>query len=196
MADCADSIVCRTLQVNFKYNYNRASQLMLFTISPLTANIYLPAIPTMAAAFHKSTELINITVTVYMVFQGICEPPIPPASLFSPNHWHNDSTDAMGHNRGQGGQTPYLLSLPAGALHCLRRPCAGAHQCVLAAGAVAMPASRGIRKHRRSRRGGHRRHSGAIRTGRFLRSLQPWAYGVYYTHLWIVHGLILSQIGP
>ncbi|KZP25436.1 MFS general substrate transporter [Athelia psychrophila] len=39
--------------------------------SPLTANIYLPAIPTMAAAFHKSTELINITVTVYMVFQGI-----------------------------------------------------------------------------------------------------------------------------
>ncbi|KAF7979401.1 hypothetical protein HWV62_42510 [Athelia sp. TMB] len=39
--------------------------------SPLTANIYLPAIPTMAAAFHKSTELINITVTVYMVFQGL-----------------------------------------------------------------------------------------------------------------------------
>jgi len=39
--------------------------------SPLTANIYLPAIPVMAAAFHKSTELINVTVTVYMVFQGI-----------------------------------------------------------------------------------------------------------------------------
>ncbi|KZP22047.1 MFS general substrate transporter [Athelia psychrophila] len=39
--------------------------------STLTVNIYLPAIPAMAAAFHKSTELINITVTVYMAFQGI-----------------------------------------------------------------------------------------------------------------------------
>ncbi|KAI0375161.1 MFS general substrate transporter [Pilatotrama ljubarskyi] len=39
--------------------------------SPLTANIYFPAIPTIAAAFHQSTELINLTVTVYMVVQGI-----------------------------------------------------------------------------------------------------------------------------
>ncbi|KAI0756845.1 MFS general substrate transporter [Daedaleopsis nitida] len=39
--------------------------------SPLTANIYFPAIPTIAAAFHESTELINLTVTVYMVVQGI-----------------------------------------------------------------------------------------------------------------------------
>ncbi|KAH8099264.1 MFS general substrate transporter [Cristinia sonorae] len=39
--------------------------------SPLTANIYFPAIPTVAAAFRVSTELINLTVTVYMVFQGI-----------------------------------------------------------------------------------------------------------------------------
>ncbi|KAF8349672.1 MFS general substrate transporter [Amanita rubescens] len=39
--------------------------------SPLTANIYLPAIPEIAIAFHKSTELINVTVTVYMVFQGV-----------------------------------------------------------------------------------------------------------------------------
>ncbi|KIY69160.1 MFS general substrate transporter [Cylindrobasidium torrendii FP15055 ss-10] len=39
--------------------------------SPFTANIYLPAIPTLTQAFHKSTELINITVTVYMVFQGV-----------------------------------------------------------------------------------------------------------------------------
>lgn len=42
-------------------------------ISPFTANIYFPAIPAMSRAFHKSTELINLTVTVYMVFQGICE---------------------------------------------------------------------------------------------------------------------------
>ncbi|KAF5313949.1 hypothetical protein D9758_018685 [Tetrapyrgos nigripes] len=39
--------------------------------SPLTANVYFPAIPTIANAFHKSTELINLTVTMYMVFQGI-----------------------------------------------------------------------------------------------------------------------------
>ncbi|KAF9061666.1 major facilitator superfamily domain-containing protein [Rhodocollybia butyracea] len=39
--------------------------------SPLTANVYFPAIPTIADAFNKSTELINLTVTMYMVFQGI-----------------------------------------------------------------------------------------------------------------------------
>ncbi|KAJ7140847.1 MFS general substrate transporter [Mycena epipterygia] len=39
--------------------------------SPLSANIYFPAIPTIAAAFHKSIELINLTVTLNMVFQGI-----------------------------------------------------------------------------------------------------------------------------
>ncbi|KAF9476062.1 MFS general substrate transporter [Pholiota conissans] len=39
--------------------------------SPLTANIYLPALPTLSVAFHKSTELINVTVTVYMVLQGV-----------------------------------------------------------------------------------------------------------------------------
>jgi hypothetical protein len=30
--------------------------------SPFTANIYFPAIPTLTVAFHKSTELINLTV--------------------------------------------------------------------------------------------------------------------------------------
>ncbi|KAE9393308.1 MFS general substrate transporter [Gymnopus androsaceus JB14] len=39
--------------------------------SPLTSNVYFPAIPTIASAFHKSTELINLTVTMYMVFQGV-----------------------------------------------------------------------------------------------------------------------------
>ncbi|KAF8585839.1 MFS general substrate transporter [Ramaria rubella] len=39
--------------------------------SPLTANSYFPAIQTIADAFHTSVELINVTVTVYMVFQGI-----------------------------------------------------------------------------------------------------------------------------
>ncbi|KAH9950873.1 major facilitator superfamily domain-containing protein [Amylocystis lapponica] len=39
--------------------------------SPFTANIYFPAIPTLAAEFHTSIELINLTVTVYMIVQGI-----------------------------------------------------------------------------------------------------------------------------
>ncbi|KDR85436.1 hypothetical protein GALMADRAFT_132132 [Galerina marginata CBS 339.88] len=39
--------------------------------SPLTANIYFPAIPTLSRVFDKSTELINLTVTMYMVLQGV-----------------------------------------------------------------------------------------------------------------------------
>lgn len=39
--------------------------------SPLTAYIYLPAIPMIASAFDKTVELTNLTVTVYLVFQGV-----------------------------------------------------------------------------------------------------------------------------
>ncbi|CAE6487842.1 unnamed protein product [Rhizoctonia solani] len=39
--------------------------------SPLASSVYFPAIPAMAIAFGKSIELINLTVTMYMVFQGI-----------------------------------------------------------------------------------------------------------------------------
>ncbi|KAG8752324.1 hypothetical protein FRC12_012031 [Ceratobasidium sp. 428] len=39
--------------------------------SSLAVALYFPAIPTLAAAFGKSTELINLTVTVFMVLQGI-----------------------------------------------------------------------------------------------------------------------------
>ncbi|KIM60924.1 hypothetical protein SCLCIDRAFT_123247 [Scleroderma citrinum Foug A] len=35
------------------------------------ANSYLPTIPILATDFHKSAELMNLTVTVYMVFQAI-----------------------------------------------------------------------------------------------------------------------------
>ncbi|KAJ3934780.1 MAG: MFS general substrate transporter [Lentinula lateritia] len=38
---------------------------------PFTANVYFPAIPTLTSVFHKSTELINLTVTMYMVLQGL-----------------------------------------------------------------------------------------------------------------------------
>ncbi|KAF7541657.1 hypothetical protein G7054_g383 [Neopestalotiopsis clavispora] len=40
--------------------------------SPLPANIYFPAIPMMAEAFGTSEEVINQTVTAYLVMQGIC----------------------------------------------------------------------------------------------------------------------------
>ncbi|KAJ7090815.1 MFS general substrate transporter [Mycena belliarum] len=39
--------------------------------SPLSSNIYFPAIPLLAAAFNKSVELINLTVTLNLVFQGL-----------------------------------------------------------------------------------------------------------------------------
>ncbi|PPQ72338.1 hypothetical protein CVT26_007309 [Gymnopilus dilepis] len=39
--------------------------------NPFTATIYYPAIPLLTKAFHKSTELINLTVTTYVVLQGI-----------------------------------------------------------------------------------------------------------------------------
>ena len=42
--------------------------------SPFTANIYFPAIPVISKDFHKDVELINLTVTMYMVMQGICTP--------------------------------------------------------------------------------------------------------------------------
>ncbi|KAL2887597.1 major facilitator superfamily [Ceratocystis lukuohia] len=41
--------------------------------SPFPANIYLPAIPSMATIFQKSIGEMNLTVTTYLVFQG-CAP--------------------------------------------------------------------------------------------------------------------------
>ncbi|KDN49060.1 hypothetical protein RSAG8_02413, partial [Rhizoctonia solani AG-8 WAC10335] len=39
--------------------------------SQVASSVYFPAIPAMAIAFGKTIELINLTVTMYMVFQGI-----------------------------------------------------------------------------------------------------------------------------
>ncbi|KAL8832612.1 MAG: hypothetical protein Q9170_004812 [Blastenia crenularia] len=39
--------------------------------SPLSANIYFPALTTLAHDFHKSNTLINLTLTSYMIFQGL-----------------------------------------------------------------------------------------------------------------------------
>ncbi|KAJ7765089.1 MFS general substrate transporter [Mycena maculata] len=39
--------------------------------SPLSSNIYFPVIPELSQVFHKSVELINLTVTMYIVFQAL-----------------------------------------------------------------------------------------------------------------------------
>ncbi|KAG2230859.1 hypothetical protein INT48_009240 [Thamnidium elegans] len=40
-------------------------------VSPLSANIYFPALNAIEKDLKTTTELINLTVTVYMIFQGI-----------------------------------------------------------------------------------------------------------------------------
>lgn len=39
--------------------------------SPFTAQIFLPALPTLADEFHVTATKVNLTVTTYMIFQGI-----------------------------------------------------------------------------------------------------------------------------
>ena len=39
--------------------------------SPLRANIYFPALPALAKDLNVSNELINLTLTSYMIFQGL-----------------------------------------------------------------------------------------------------------------------------
>ncbi|WVQ78721.1 hypothetical protein IAT38_000808 [Cryptococcus sp. DSM 104549] len=39
--------------------------------SPISTNIYVPAIPTLAKAFNTTTERINLTVTMYLIFQAL-----------------------------------------------------------------------------------------------------------------------------
>lgn len=62
--------------------------------SPLTATIYLPLLPLLASQFHVSHQAINLTITVYIVFQAVsplCSlplrhnwpPPNPPRHLRS-----------------------------------------------------------------------------------------------------------------
>ncbi len=39
--------------------------------SPLTATIYLPLLPLLSTNFHVSTQKINLTITVYIIFQAL-----------------------------------------------------------------------------------------------------------------------------
>ncbi|MCJ1405016.1 hypothetical protein MMC11_008242 [Xylographa trunciseda] len=55
----------------------RQKQYIVFTaawagfFSPLSSNIYFPALNTLATELHVSSELINLTLTSYMIFQGL-----------------------------------------------------------------------------------------------------------------------------
>ena len=40
-------------------------------VSGFASNIYFPALPTVAEDLHVSVELVNLTVTSYLIFQGI-----------------------------------------------------------------------------------------------------------------------------
>lgn len=51
-------------------------------ISPASANIYLPALNAIQQELKVSTTLINLTLTSYMIFQGLA-----PTSKFS-EHYH------------------------------------------------------------------------------------------------------------
>ncbi|KAJ7597883.1 MFS general substrate transporter [Mycena floridula] len=47
--------------------------------SPLPATIYLPALPLLTSEFHRSVAQLNLSVTVYLVFQGVS--PLPWGTL-------------------------------------------------------------------------------------------------------------------
>ncbi|KAG0647613.1 Itaconic acid 2-hydroxyparaconate biosynthesis cluster ITP1 [Hyphodiscus hymeniophilus] len=40
-------------------------------ISPLTATIYLPLLPILSVHFHTSSQAINLTITIYIIFQAL-----------------------------------------------------------------------------------------------------------------------------
>ncbi|CAO3624160.1 unnamed protein product [Cunninghamella echinulata] len=70
-------------------------------ISPLSANIYFPLLKTISRELHTSIDLINLTVTVYMIFQGI-----------SPSFW-GAMSDVWGR------RPVYILTLTIYVLSCV-----------------------------------------------------------------------------
>lgn len=46
-------------------------EILTDTASTLQSNIYFPAIPTIAEDLNVSVELVNLTVTAYLIFQGL-----------------------------------------------------------------------------------------------------------------------------
>lgn len=56
---------------------SREKQLLTFLLglttitSPLTATIYFPLLPLLSSHYHASPQAINLTITIYIVFQGL-----------------------------------------------------------------------------------------------------------------------------
>ncbi|HEY3416912.1 MAG TPA: MFS transporter, partial [Armatimonadota bacterium] len=44
---------------------------LLSAFIPLSTDMYLPALPEMAAAFHAPTELVNLTLVLFFLFYSI-----------------------------------------------------------------------------------------------------------------------------
>lgn len=69
--------------------------------SPISSNIYVPAIPTLVKAFDVSVEKINLTVTVFLIFQAL-----------TPSVW-GTAADTFGR------RPVYFMTLTIFALACL-----------------------------------------------------------------------------
>lgn len=56
---------------------SREKQLLTFLLglttitSPLTATIYFPLLPLLSSHYHASPQAINLTITIYIIFQGL-----------------------------------------------------------------------------------------------------------------------------
>lgn len=118
------------------------------SISPLTANIYFPAIPTLARVFHKSTELINLTVTVYMVLQGACE--LSARARRATPSVESDfdrSAYAMGSNGRPRWEATHLPGVSSHTFAVLRRTGTGSYIRLLAPHALALHSGCRVCKH-------------------------------------------------
>ncbi|WVQ94439.1 hypothetical protein IAU59_001518 [Kwoniella sp. CBS 9459] len=59
-------------------SFSRSTKIMIVALgglagvfSPISSNIFVPAIPTLSNAFHKSESAISQAVTIYLIFQAI-----------------------------------------------------------------------------------------------------------------------------
>lgn len=115
--------------------------------SPLTANIYLPAIPTIAASFDKSIELINLTVTVYMILQGVCKLQRPSELQYFLVIF---SSNALGFVSRSPGTAADLSCMFAGAEHGLHRSCISSNFGLLVTDVAPLHPSHWVREHDRT----------------------------------------------
>ncbi|KAH8759969.1 putative MFS transporter [Diaporthe sp. PMI_573] len=104
-------------------------------ISPLSGNIYYPAIPALTREYHVSTTLIQLTITLYQIFQGIAPSFI---ANYSDSHGRRPAYAIclviyLGANIGLALQSSYPALM---VLRCLQSTGSSA-TVALAAGAVA-----------------------------------------------------------